>query len=84
LLVMSKQLDKLMRKAVAAVVVSRVQLAEEAEYHPITFAYYMSGKRRVTPGAALALAGVIRKRIEVLTDLAGKLEATADKEDAHG
>ena len=48
-----------------------------------TFFAYRSGYRRVTPKAARALARLLRRRADELTDAADELETTVDEEDGH-
>ena len=84
LLTMGTKLDRLMVRALEEACATLGDLAEEAGYHPVSFARYKTGDRRVSPGAAVALAKVLRRRSADLAALGDRLEETARAEKKGG
>lgn len=76
---MTARLDRLVREAIDAAVMTGRELAAAAGVHFVTVTRWRKGSR-VTPASALALARAIRRRAEAMLRRADALERQARKE----
>ncbi len=78
---MGKQLERRFREAIRLVLLS--ELTRGTSRSRSTWEKYHLGKRRPTVGAARELAEYLRSRARSDQKAAEKLEAAADREEAH-
>ena len=76
-----KKINRIIARALEKAAVAERQLAEDAGYHGTSFVRYKIGVRNATPAAARALAGVLRRRAELLLKLADQLDEAAGPEE---
>ncbi len=78
----SKRLDRLAIDVLEAATASQRTLAEEAGLHYTTLTRWRSGEMHVGPESALRVAEVVRRRALSALELAARLEAEAESEEA--
>ncbi len=78
----SQRLDRLAIDVLEASTASQRTLAEQAGLHYTTLTRWRSGEMHVGPESALRVAEVVRRRALRALELAARLEAAAESEEA--
>jgi hypothetical protein len=81
---MRNSLRSAFAKAARLATASLDDVAESIGRGASTLYAYLSGARRVTPGAARELAAYLRERARAFTKAADRLDAAADREEGSG